>query len=93
MTQLLQQMQKMQQQISGLTLTNQQLSQFGGKINSTNQGGNKNVNPRTSLPWKRYCRSCGCCTHWSNNYLQKKSGHKDDASFKTRMGETNENCK
>ena len=40
MVQLLQQMQTMQQQISGLSLTNQQLIQFGGKNNTTNQGGN-----------------------------------------------------
>ena len=94
MQQLLQQMQTMQQQISGINLTNQQQNQFGGKYNTTNQGGNnKNVNPRTGLPWKRYCWLCGCCTHWSKNCAQKKSGHKDEASFKTRMGGSNENCK
>lgn len=91
MTQLLQQMQAMQQQISGLTLTNQQLSASKRNL-STNQGTNKDLNPKTGLPWKRYCWSCGCCSHWSKNCAQKKRGHKDDASFKTRMGGSNVNC-
>ena len=87
-------LQKMQHQISSINLTNQQQNQFGGKYNTTNQGGNnKKVNPRTGLLWKRYCWSCGCCTHWSKNCGHKKSGHKDDASFKTIMGGGSENCK
>ena len=43
MAQLLQQMQTIQQQISGLSLTNQRLSQFGGKNNTTNKGGNNRM--------------------------------------------------
>ena len=95
MVQMLQKMQAMQQQISGLTLTNQQLSQSGSQNPTTNKGGNnlnKDLNPKTGLPWKRYCWSCGCCAHWGKNCAQKKRGHKDDASFKTRMGGSNENC-
>ena len=51
------------------------------------------INPRTGQPWKRYCWSCGCCTHWSRNCPAKKKGHQDNATFKDRMGGSNENCK
>ena len=93
MYQLLQQIQVMQQQISGLMLTNKQLSHHGGNILSTNQGGqNKDLNQKTGLPWKHYCWSCGCCPHWSKNCSLKNKVHKDEASFKNRMGGSNENC-
>ena len=50
MVQLLQQIQTMQQQISGLSLTNQQLSQFVGKNKTTNQGGNnKKCKPKNGF--------------------------------------------
>lgn len=56
MTQLMQQMQVMQQQISGLMLTNKQLSQFSAKLLLTDQSGHNNdTNPRTGLPCQRYC--------------------------------------
>ena len=65
MMQLLQQMKVMQHQISGLVLTNKRLSQFGAKLPSTDQfGQNKDLNPRTGLPWKRYRWSCGYYPHW-----------------------------
>ena len=50
------------------------------------------VNPITGREYKRYCWSCGCCTHWGANCPQKKAGHKDDASFKQRKGGSNVNC-
>ena len=93
MTQLMQQMQVMQQQISGLTLTNNQINQFGTKIPLTNQSGqNNDTNPKTGLPWKRYCWSCGCCPHWGKNCPNKKRGHKDVASFKNKMSGSSKDC-
>jgi len=50
------------------------------------------INPRTGKKFKRYCWSCGCCTHWGRDCTQKKSGHKDTANFKNRMGGSNKNC-
>lgn len=94
--QMLQQMQAMQQQISGLILTNQHLNKSGRQNLTTNKGGknlNYDVNPKNGLLWKRYCWTCGCCPHWSKNCAQKKSGHKDDATFRTRMGGSNKHCK
>lgn len=37
---------------------------------------------------KHYCWSHGCCPHWSKNCDDKKEGHMDDASFKSRTGIT-----
>lgn len=53
---------------------------------------NKDINPRTGKPYKRYCWSHGCCAHHGRNCNAKKSGHKDEATFKTRMGGSNTNC-
>ena len=50
------------------------------------------INPRTGKPYKQYCWSCGCCTHWGRNCPNKKKGHKDEATFKNRIGGSNENC-
>ena len=49
-----------------------------------------NINPRTGKYFKRYCFSCGCCPHWGKYCPTKKSGHKNDATFKNRMGGSNE---
>ena len=50
------------------------------------------INPHTGKPWKRYCWSCGCTTHKGRDCPNKKEGHKDEASFKNRMGGSNKNC-
>ena len=83
--QLLQEMQTMRSTIDNLTLSNRQ------SLNKT--PGDKAINPRTGQPWKRYCWSCGCCTHWSRNCPAKKKGHQNDATFSNRMGGSNVNCK
>ena len=41
---------------------------------------------------KRYCVSCGYYPHWGKHCPNKKSGHKNDATFKNRMGDSNDNC-
>ena len=51
------------------------------------------INPKTGKPFKRYCYTCGCCNHWGRNHPgQKAPGHKDEATFKDRMGGSNKNC-
>ena len=51
------------------------------------------INPKNGKPYKRYCWTCGCCNHWGRNHPgQKAAGHKDDATFKDRMGGSNKNC-
>ena len=63
------------------------------KNNNNTTGNNNNINPKTGLPWKRYCWTCGCCTHWSKNCTIKAPGHQDQATFKNRMGGSNRNCR
>ena len=50
-----------------------------------------NINSRTGKDFKRYCFSCGGCPQWGKYCPTKKSGHKNDATFKNRMGGSNEN--
>ena len=50
------------------------------------------VNPRTGKPYKRYCWTHGCCNHWSRHCKNKKDGHQNEATFKNRMGGSNDNC-
>ena len=50
------------------------------------------VNPRTRRPYKRYCWTHGCCTHWDRHCKAKKAGHQDAATFKERMGGSNKGC-
>ena len=56
---------------------------------SSQKSNNKNINPKTGKPYKRYCWSCGCCDHWGRNYQNKKLGHKDKATFQNRLGGSN----
>ena len=58
---------------------------------STNIATTSTINPKTGKDFKRYCFLCGCCPHWGKHCPTKKSGHKDDATFKNRMGDSNEN--
>ena len=44
------------------------------------------INPKTIKLFKCYFWSCGCCPHWGHTCGNKKSGHKDEARFKDRMG-------
>ena len=60
--------------------------------NQSNRNTNNDINPKTGKPFKRYCWSCGCCPHWGRNCPNKKRGHKDEATFKNRMGGSNEGC-
>ena len=53
---------------------------------------NDKINPKTGKEWKRYCWTCGCCPHSSKNCPIKKPGHQDSATFKNRIGGSDENC-
>ena len=85
--QLTKQLQSLQNQLTNLTLTNQNPAYQQSKLQKDNI-----INPKTGQPYKRYCWSCGCCPHWSKNCPVKKKGHKDEATFKNRMGGNNKNC-
>ena len=52
---------------------------------------NININPKTWLEWEHYCWSCGCCLHWGQICPSKKRGHKNEATFRNRMGGSSEN--
>ena len=85
--QLLKQMTAMSNQIQALS---------GGNNTNTATGlssaSSAHINPKTGQEWKRYCWSCGCCSHWSKNCPNKKRGHKNDATFKNRLNGSNTNC-
>ena len=49
-------------------------------------------NPRTGKPWRRYCHTHGCCNHWGRNCKNKGPNHKDEATFRNRMGGSSKNC-
>ena len=89
--------------ISDTTVTNAQLLTFlktlQNKVDrletntpSPTISTNSTINPRTGKEFKRYCFSCDCCLHWGRNCPTKTLGHKDDATFKNRMGGSNKNC-
>jgi len=85
--QLMKQMTVMSNQIQALS---------GGNNTNTGTGqsgsSSSHINPKTGQEWKRYCWSCGCCTHWGKNCPNKKKGHKNDATFKNRMNGSSNNC-
>ena len=46
---------------------------------------------RTTI--NKYCWSHGACAHWGKDCRDKKPGHKDEATFKDKMGGSTEMCK
>ena len=58
MTQILQQLQTMQAQVIGITLTNKQLNVLRNQGSKLQTDVANNCNPRNGLPWKRYCCQC-----------------------------------
>ena len=50
------------------------------------------TNPNTGKAYKRYCWTHGCTSHWGRHCKNKKTGHKDEATFKDRMGGSDKNC-
>ena len=42
---------------------------------------------------KRYCWTHGCCEHWGADCNDKAPGHVDDASFRSRHGGSNKDCR
>ena len=87
-----------QQQTNALQQLSKQLSMLQTQLNSLTPTNIKNptqdttINPKTGQPYRRYCWTCGCCTHWSKNCPKKAKGHKNEATFKNRMGGSNANC-
>ena len=73
LSQLLQKMQAIKATISNLTLTNQNLATTN---NNQNFNAENLISPKNELPWKRYCWSCGCCTHWSRHCPNKKGTYR-----------------
>ena len=64
---LMKQMTAMSNQIQALS--------GGNNMNTgTGQSGSlsSHINPKTGQEWKRYCWSCGCCSHWGKNCPTKK---------------------
>ena len=50
------------------------------------------INLKTGRQCRRYCYTCICCNHWGRNCKNKGSNHKDEATFRNRMGGSNKNC-
>ena len=85
---------KLLQSFNDLSRKVDELSSKSDSTSTTNRSkaNNNNINPKTGRPYKRYCWSCGCCTHWGRFCPNKKKGHQDDASFKDRKGGSSEGC-
>ena len=70
-----------------MTKLNTLENKVNNKENISNNGNkNSTVNPKTGKPWKRYCWTHGCGTHWSDKCQSPAPGHKNEATFKNRMG-------
>ena len=69
----------------------QQINQMSGQL-SAPPVPSSSTNPRTGKQWKRYCWTHGCCNHWGRDCNNKTTGHKDDATFRNRMGGSDANC-
>ena len=92
--QLLAQMAQMQQKIEDLTHTNngsKKKSRANKNVKNSASSSDK-INPKTGRQWRRYCWSCGCCDHWSRDCTEKKSGHKENATFRNRMEGSDKDC-
>ena len=50
------------------------------------------TNPNTGKAYKRYCWTHGCTSHWGRHCKNKKTGHKEEATFKDRMGPLGVGC-
>ena len=64
--QLMKQMTAMSNQLQALS--------SGNNMNTgTGQTGSlsPHINPKIRQEWKRYCWSCGCCTHWGKLFEQE----------------------
>ena len=70
----------------------QMIKKMIDKVEALKQPTSTDINPRSGKKFKRYCWSCGCCTHWGQDCLNKKSGLQDNTNFKNRMGGSNKNC-
>ena len=71
----------------------QMIEKLADKIEKqTPQSTQKNINPKTGMPYSRYCHSCRCCDHWGKFYPNKKPGHIDSTNFKDRKGGSNKGC-
>ena len=67
-------------------------SVFSPSTSSDDKDDLPTINPRTNQPYKRYCWTHGCGSHWGDRCRNPKPGHKPDATFKNRMGGSNKGC-
>ena len=58
-------LQQLLTQIASMQANIKELSTNNADPKRTTVGKLQTNNPKTGQPWKRYCWSCGCCTHWS----------------------------
>ena len=65
----------------------QMIETLSTKVDELKRPADKDINPRTSKKFKRYCWSCGCCPYWGKDCPNKNPGHQDNANFKNHMGE------
>ena len=73
-----------------LRLMQQQFPNGGG-----NNGGSNNNNgiQKNRVGYTKYCWTHGLCNHISKERKNKREGHKDDATFKNRMGGSSKGIK
>ena len=58
-----------------------------------NGGSNNNGIQKNRVGHNKYCWTHGLCNHISKECKNKKEGHKDDATFKNRMGGSSKGIK
>ena len=68
--------------------SNQNNRRFQG--GNSNRNGNNNRRPRRNV--SKYCWTHGACSHNSKDCENKNSGHKDEATFNTKLGGSTEYC-
>ena len=90
MAQLLQGFNELKQKVDNIST--QGLNHRAYSSLSGSRKGMQKINPKTGKAYKRYCWSCGCCTHWEKFCPNKKRGHKDEATFKERMNGSSDGC-
>ena len=60
--------------------------------NKDKKGNKSNKKKRFRYDTSKYCHSCGAGNHHSKDCRKKKSGHKDEATFKNMMGGCTDFC-
>ena len=85
-------LQELQTKVDTLSDENKLLSSNSRQPRTGATSDENTHHPVTGKPFKRYCWTHGCCTHWGKDCANKKRGHKGNATFKDRMGGSDLNC-